>query len=217
MIDDTLTALITGGATGLLGTFVSAATDYFQARQRHRQEIRVRRHDLELHRARAALAERGATIEAQLARMQDNLKDENDRMRDELRAEIVRIQDELKAENARMQDELAALKASHEEPGLRWSRPGDGPAMVPSMVFVNVIRGLLRPLLTVAFLGLTAIVYFTLDGGYVTNITPPGGGTTEINIHSRVIDTILYLTTTTVLWWFGARQIGKRTDREADR
>ncbi len=96
-----------------------------------------------------------------------------------------------------------AMRASYAEAGRRWSRSDDGWAMS----LVDVIRGLVRPALTVGFLALTAAVYFTLGDDPVA----------EIDIAPRVIDTILYLSTTTVLWWFGARQAGKRIDREVRR
>lgn len=87
---------------------------------------------------------------------------------------------------------MSALEASYREAATRWSRPGDG----WSMKFVDFCRGMTRPVLTVLFLALTAAIYFTL-------------GDKETALRGQLIDTVLYLTVTCVLWWFGARQLAK--------
>ena len=157
MIDGIL-ALLTGGATGLLGTVISVGADWLQARQRHGHAMELRRLDIELHRAEAAAAERTAAIEA---------------------------------ESAETQAEWAAMRASYAEAGRRWSRPGDGWAMI----FVDLIRGLVRPALTIGSLALVGAIYFTLGDDPVA----------EIDIAPRIVDTALYISTTATLWWFGAR------------
>ncbi|MCY4431582.1 MAG: hypothetical protein OXC11_14485 [Rhodospirillales bacterium] len=85
----------------------------------------------------------------------------------------------------------AALEASYRHADQRWSRPGDSPAMRA----VDVFRGLVRPGVTVLLLALVGAIYFTIDGLHAASI----------RVH--VVQTILYLATTTVMWWFGARQV----------
>jgi len=166
---DLLTSILTGGATGLLGTLVSFGTDYLQARQRHAQEMDLRRMDLDIVKAEGASAERVAAIEA---------------------------------ESERDQAAWSSLEASYREASRRWSR-GDS----KWLVFVDVVRGLTRPGLTFLFVGLVGVIYFTL-----------GGSDMEIlDIRPRIIDTVLYLATACVLWWFGARQIAKRREGEVPR
>ena len=58
-------SILTGGATGLLGTLISGGIDFFQARQHHAQEMDLRRLDIELANAEAGAAERVAAIEAE--------------------------------------------------------------------------------------------------------------------------------------------------------
>ena len=152
---DTLLSILTGGATGLLGTAISAGIGYFERRQRHQQEFDLRRLDLEITRAESESAERVAAIEAE------------------------------SAENAAA---LRAIETSHRSAGVRWSR-GDS----TWFVFVDVVRGLIRPVLTLGFLALAAAIYFRLP------IDP------SADVGARLIDTILYLATTTTLWWFGTR------------
>ena len=104
----------------------------------------------------------------------------------------------LKLEGDKAQAELSALQASYVEATRRWSRPGDGMLMQ----FVDVVRGLTRPALTWGFVALTGAIYFTMGD---TDAIHDGE-----NVRVRIVETVLYLTTTCVLWWFGARQLAKK-------
>ena len=153
---DLFLSIVTGGATGLLGTVISGVTQFVQAQQKHAQEMELRRLDLEMMDREAASAERITAIEA---------------------------------ETAESAAQWAAFEASYKEAGHRWSA-GDS----KWLVVVDIVRGLTRPGLTWAFVALTGTIYFT--------IAVPED-------QSRIVNTILYLATTCVLWWFGARQVGK--------
>ena len=165
MIAEAGLAILTGGATGLLGTAITGVMAFFQERQRHAQEMDLRRLDIDLARTEAAAAENVAAIEAER---------EGDRT------------------------DAAILTASYEEAARRWSRSGDGWLMQ----LVDAVRGLTRPALTWALVALVAAIYFLL------------GASDEVDaIRARIIDTVLYLATAAVLWWFGARQVAKGTSR----
>ena len=62
------------------------------------------------------------------------------------------------------------------------------------------MRGLTRPLLTWCLLGLTGAIYFLLAAtdAHAALLRP------------RIVETVLYLATAALLWWFGSRQIEKR-------
>ena len=60
--------VLTGGLSGILGTAVSFGINLLQKRQDHRQEMDLRRLDVEHARVEAEGAERTATIEADAAR-----------------------------------------------------------------------------------------------------------------------------------------------------
>lgn len=66
------------------------------------------------------------------------------------------------------------------------------------MLAVDVFRGLMRPGMTLLFLVLTGAVYFKLSADF-----------DFLDLRERIIDTILYLTTTCTIWWFGGRQVAK--------
>ena len=156
-------SVLTGGATGLLGTALSAVVDFFQSRQQHAQELDLRRLDIELAKAEAEGAAAHAAIEAQASR-----------------------------ERA----EWEALEASYREASRRWSRPGDGRLMQ----LVDAVRGLTRPALTWSLFGLVGAIYFLLGASDFA----------ALSLRPRIVETVLYLFTAAVLWWFGTRQIEKR-------
>ena len=152
---ETIVAILTGGATGLLGTAISAGVGYFERKQRHQQELEFRRLDLEITRGEWESAERVTAIEA---------------------------------ESRENEAGWRAFEASHRGAAVRWSG-GDSKWLVA----VDVVRGLIRPVLTLGFLALAAVIYFNLPF-----VAP-------MDVGVRLIDTILYLATTTTLWWFGTR------------
>ena len=162
------TSILTGGATGLLGTAVSGVIDFFQARQRHGQEMDLRRLDIELAKTEA---------EGALAR-----------------AAIV-------ADAERERAEWEALEASYRQAARRWSRPGEGWVMQ----LVDAVRGLTRPALTWSLFALVGAIYFLLGASEFT--AEP--------LRPRIVETVLYLFTAAMLWWFGARQIEKRRAQQS--
>ena len=155
---DGILAILTGGATGIAGTLVSAGTEYFKEKQQHAHEIELRRVEMEMMSTEAQSAERIAAIER---------------------------------ESEQMRAEHAALEASYRAATTRMST-GDSRWLVA----VDVIRGLTRPVLTLLLVTLVGVIYFTLSP--------------EHGLEGQIIDTVLYLATTCVLWWFGARHVGRR-------
>lgn len=73
------------------------------------------------------------------------------------------------------------------------------------MVFVDFMRGMIRPTMTIYMTVLTTVLYVQvmgLVGGLEGVITK----TDALNLASQIILVILYITTTVILWWFGTRQ-----------
>lgn len=91
----------------------------------------------------------------------------------------------------------AALEASYKESTSRMSK-GDSPWLVA----VDVVRGLMRPVMTLGLLVLLAVIYFTVAEGLTA-----GDG---LPMRVSIILTISYLATTSVLWWFGTRMMAKK-------
>jgi hypothetical protein len=70
------------------------------------------------------------------------------------------------------------------------------------LVLMDVFRGMVRPALTVYLCALSTLIYYQareLIGK--STLTPDQA----LSIENMIVGTILYLTTTCVLWWFGTR------------
>lgn len=73
-----------------------------------------------------------------------------------------------------------------------------------ALLFVDVVRGLVRPALTLTLVIITSVVIFDVieaAGGYDSLIESQG-----VELYSDLIHALIYMTTTAVLWWFGARE-----------
>ena len=72
------------------------------------------------------------------------------------------------------------------------------------LVFLDVVRGIIRPGLTIYLCIVTTMVYFEAKA-IVAGLGATFSVDQALDIHELVVSTILYLTTTVVLWWFGSR------------
>ncbi len=100
--------------------------------------------------------------------------------------------------SAETRQEWQALRASYKEAATRLSS-----GQSKALVYVDVVRGLTRPVLTLLFLVLTGAIFFTL-------VPPVLETESMLAIGDRIIDTVLYLTGLTVSWWFGTRTPKRR-------
>ena len=112
-------------------------------------------------------------------------------------AEIARDVAELDMESKDRTAAWSALEASYKESTSRMST-GDS----QWLVMVDVVRGLMRPVITLGLLLGIGVIYFTVGA----NATLPDGTPMTVNI----IQTVLFVGTTAVLWWFGTRHLSKK-------
>lgn len=112
-------------------------------------------------------------------------------------AEIARDVAELDMESKDRTAAWSALEASYKESTSRMST-GDS----QWLVMVDVVRGLMRPVITLGLLLGIGVIYFTVGA----DTTLPDGTPMTVNI----IQTVLFVGTTAVLWWFGTRHLGKK-------
>lgn len=77
------------------------------------------------------------------------------------------------------------------------------------LAFVDGVRGLIRPGLTLYLCGVTTAVY--MQAGTIIK-SQPIPIEQSVEIYTQISSTILYLTTTCVLFWFGVRS-EKRTKK----
>ena len=67
------------------------------------------------------------------------------------------------------------------------------------MVFLDAFKAIIRPSLTVYLCILTSLIYAQTRGLITTNQSD------SFALLQKLVDTILYLTTTCILWYFGSR------------
>jgi hypothetical protein len=115
-------------------------------------------------------------------------------------AEIARDIKELDMESKDNQAAWVALQASYKESTSRMST-GDS----AWLIMVDVVRGLMRPVITLGLLVSMGIIYFTV----AAELTAPNGTPMVVSI----IQTVLYVGTTAVLWWFGTRHLSSSPRR----
>ena len=166
-----LAGVLSGGATGLLGTALTGVFSFLGKKQAHKQELELRQLDIELTRFEAESAERVSALEL---------------------------------ESDKAQAEADALKASYRQSVIRFTEGYDlSGAQVWALLFLDCVRGLMRPALTLAFVAITGVIYFTIDG--YTGIASIDEAADDIRL--QIIMTVLFLTTTCVTWWFGGRSL----------
>lgn len=93
-----------------------------------------------------------------------------------------------------------AFSASFNEP-VRYSQGDLTTKQNWLMVVLDTIRGLVRPGLTLYLCAITTVLYLR-----ARSLVPEGVSVDQaLGMVDTITNTILYLTTTCVLWWFGTR------------
>ncbi len=100
-------------------------------------------------------------------------------------------------------EEIAAFKESLKEQ-----------QQIYGIKFVDSIRGLMRPLITIYLLVIGTIITITI-GSYVNGIEGAMDDMELIKMYRDTIARVMFLLTTAVAWWFGSRPSSKRKRLEA--
>lgn len=158
---DLVMSVLTGGATGLIGTVISGGMKFFENKQKHGHELAIMEMEI-----------KQMGVEAQIAK------------------DVAELEMEGKDRTAAW----AALEASYKESTSRMSTGESA-----WLVMVDVVRGLMRPVITLGLLIMIGAIYFTV----AVDLVGPDG--TPMTVF--IINTVLYVGTTAVLWWFGTRNL----------
>lgn len=164
MIASILGSIISGGATGLLGSFISRYFDTKNKKLDREHEIRK--------------------IEAEAKVMEQEWA---------ARSRIAKIEGESAIE---IEDSRAFNTSLSSEPKRYFD--GDPGKLGFVFIFLDFIRGFIRPALTIYLCVLTTLIYI-----HVKDLSVIADAS---KILEYIVNTVLYLTTTVVLWWFGSRQ-----------
>lgn len=143
---------------------------------------------------------------------QQKMKYENDKEMRQLDIQVMdkewayRIQGQEIDANAKMDvAESQAFQASVWKETDRYSDPTKvGWLGEAFLVALDVLKGIVRPALTIYLCAITTMIYFeSRELVRLYGATMNGADAAEIYI--LIVNSILYLTTTVVLWWFGTR------------
>lgn len=94
------------------------------------------------------------------------------------------------------------------EPKQYSQRVKTGPVTGFMLVLLDLIRGIIRPGLTVYLCAITTMVYLEAKA-VIVMLGKTLDPVAAMDTYTMIVQTILYLTTTCVLWWFGTRNKAK--------
>jgi hypothetical protein len=173
-IIDSVLSVLSGGATGLIGTALQSVYQY-----------KTRKLDIELEKSKAAneLEQRKLDIEQTKQEWAS-------------RTQIAEITTAGEVDKA----DAEALEKSYElEPQQYSEKSLLTRAQNWLFVLVDTFRALIRPSITVYLCVIVTLIYVQTRGLITTNQTD------SFALLEKLVNTILYVTTSVVLWWFGSR------------
>jgi len=174
---DIVLSVVSGGATGLLGAGMQLLFGWLGKRE-DRKNLEMRNaHEIALRKADAEIMAQEWAARTKVA--------------------------ETEADAAKDVEASRAFAASFKMEPVRYS-DGVKPAgwQRGALVLVDVVRGLIRPGLTIYLCAVTTLIYFQARGLLAQENLDAAQA---LALMDRIIQTVLYLTTTCVLWWFGTR------------
>jgi hypothetical protein len=181
-----LGSVVSGGVTGILGVVVQRIADF-------------KNKQLDL---------KGKELDIQLAEKNNAHEREMRKIDAEIVAQEHAARTQIALTEATAKTDVAETKAfasSFNEP-IRYSekvQPNSGQGWM--LVILDFIRGTVRPGLTIYLSILTTLVYVKASAQMDRALD----GIQYFKVLESIIDTIMYLNTTCVLWWFGTRNRGK--------
>ncbi len=171
---DSILSVVSGGATGLIGTAVQSIYQY-----------KTRQLDIDLEKTKAAneLEKQKLDIQMQAQEWAS-------------RTHIAEITTQGEVDKA----DAASLAASYNTEPQQYSEKSlltHGQEWI--MVLLDALRGIIRPGLTIYLCVVVSLIYFQTRG-----LIPSNQGD-SFALLEKLVNTILYVTTSVILWWFGSR------------
>lgn len=183
LITGGIAAVASGGITGLLGIGLQRAFDWLARREDRKAQESRQAHEVNMLRANAEVQAQEWAARTRMA--------------------------ETEAAGRQAVAEQEAFAASFRLEPERYAEGGRPKGWIGAagwllMVLIDFIRGFVRPGLTVYLCAITTLIYFE-----ARDILDRYGmvipADMAFDLVKQIILTILYLTTTCVLWWFGTR------------
>lgn len=172
-------AVFSGGLTGIIGAAVQRFADFKNKKLDIEAEGRRQAHEISMRRVDAEIMKQEFAARTRLA--------------------------EVEGETQRDVADAGAFAASFREP----VRYAEGQQLTQRqlgwMVALDFLRGIVRPGLTLYLVILTTLIYAQANALLSGSAFTPADAR---DLTFRTVDTVLYLTTTAALWWFGTRNRG---------
>lgn len=176
-----ISSVLSGGLTGVIGSAISRYADY-----------KSKQLDMDLQKLKMANEVELKQVDAHIMEMEW-----------QSREKISIVESDAKMDVA---DSKAFQTSLTSEPKM-FSNPSKyNDKQNAMMVFVDCVRGLIRPGLTLYLSLITTLVYWEAGGIIKKNILTPEQA---VQIYTQISSTILYLTSCCVLFWFGSRPTSK--------
>ena len=162
-----VSSVISGGATGLIGTAITNVTDYFETKRDQNHALAMRDKDI-----------------TEMDKEYEHRKD------------ITAQKTAADTQEASYQHDSRSYTA-----GLKLKSPW----LKAPLVFVDFARGLVRIILTLYLMVLVQIVFWQVQE--VLREAGVDGLDVQdaLSLYAKVINLILYIASTCILWWFGSR------------
>lgn len=181
LIGTALSSILAGGATGLLGMIFQRGFDAWNAASKAKNDLAMLQEQ-----NKQALAMKEADAKIMSLEWAGRLKVA------EQEGKTAENVESIKGFNSTLFKEPDRYSnVSSLTPGQNWW-----------LVILDFVRGSIRPLITAYLCGLTSYIYWDVHSKLsledLDNIQ-------ALQIWLQVVNTILYLTTTVILWWFGTR------------
>ena len=172
-------SIFSGGLTGILGAVITKFAEY----QQRQQDIKVlqisNEHELKLRDADAKIMEQEWNGRERLALVEGETQQQ-------------------------VASDEAFAQSYHMEPK-RYSDFKESPWLIRFMLgLLDVVRGGVRPGLTIYLAALTTTIYWQFQAMIETFAIQPSSDQAMATLN-LMISTFLYLFTTAFLWWFGTR------------
>lgn len=184
-------SVVTGGATGLLGVLFQRYFDY-KGKQQDLELVRINNEHARL------LAQMDVDKANRAAEATENIAE----TQADAQVRGAELDAQARADEAAARSYIASIdadRATYLDPKVQ-SRSKFARAM---MTIVDSVRGLIRPLLTVYLVVLVTFMY-----NWASNLAGTEHGINAADagaLVKTIVNTLLYLVTTVVVWWFGVR------------
>ena len=174
-----LFSLMSGGLLGTVGALLTNVMGYFKDRQADKQELALKRLDLEAMDKEYEYRSREIDVAADVALNESA-------------------------------DDLTAVSYSQDKLAYAVGLTGLTAWERAPLIFVDFIRGLIRPALTIYLIVLVHLTRASVEA-VLSQKGITMSGPEALALYSTVVEMILFLTSTAVTWWFGTRT--KKTTR----